>query len=147
MNKYRTKKNIKKLLFVLLVLLIIVVLMFPVAAMISVSLKKANDVFTMPVTWIPKTFAFENYVQVFEKRLQGKPDHYRPDDLPDHGNRHTGILCIFMLGFLLQKADILSGPGKPDVCTGHCHHSSVHHDEQAGIDRQLVQPGTYEHYL
>ena len=67
MNKYRTKKNIKKLLFVLLVLLIIVVLMFPVAAMISVSLKKANDVFTMPVTWIPKTFAFENYVQVFEK--------------------------------------------------------------------------------
>jgi len=42
MNKYRTKKNIKKLLFVLLVLLIIVVLMFPVAAMISVSLKKGQ---------------------------------------------------------------------------------------------------------
>ncbi|MBS5603673.1 MAG: carbohydrate ABC transporter permease [Enterocloster asparagiformis] len=67
MNSYRVKRNVKKILFLLLVLLIIVTLMFPVAAMISVSLKKANDVFTMPVTWIPKVFAFENYVQVFRK--------------------------------------------------------------------------------
>ena len=67
MNSYRVKRNVKKLLFLLMVLLIIVTLMFPVAAMISVSLKKANDVFTMPVTWIPKVFAFENYVQVFRK--------------------------------------------------------------------------------
>lgn len=67
MNSYRTKRNVKKFLFLLMVLLIIVTLMFPVAAMISVSLKKANDVFTMPVTWIPKVFAFENYVQVFRK--------------------------------------------------------------------------------
>ena len=67
MNSYRVKRNVKKFLFLLMVLLIIVTLMFPVAAMISVSLKKANDVFTMPVTWIPKVFAFENYVQVFRK--------------------------------------------------------------------------------
>ncbi|WP_276850490.1 carbohydrate ABC transporter permease [Enterocloster lavalensis] len=67
MNSYRVKRNVKKFLFLLIVLLIIVTLMFPVAAMISVSLKKANDVFTMPVTWIPKVFAFENYVQVFRK--------------------------------------------------------------------------------
>ena len=67
MNSYRVKRNVKKILFLQLVLLIIVTLMFPVAAMISVSLKKANDVFTMPVTWIPKVFAFENYVQVFRK--------------------------------------------------------------------------------
>lgn len=67
MNSYRVKRNVKKLLFLLMVLLIIVTLLFPVAAMISVSLKKANDVFTMPVTWIPKVFAFENYVQVFRK--------------------------------------------------------------------------------
>ena len=63
MNSYRVKRNVKKFLFLLMVLLI----MFRVAAMISVSLKKANDVFTMPVTWIPKVFAFENYVQVFRK--------------------------------------------------------------------------------
>ncbi|WP_302325616.1 carbohydrate ABC transporter permease [Enterocloster lavalensis] len=67
MNSYRVKRNVKKFLFLLMVLVIIVTLMFPVAAMISVSLKKANDVFTMPVTWIPKVFAFENYVQVFRK--------------------------------------------------------------------------------
>ena len=67
MNSYRVKRNVKKFLFLLMVLLIIVTLLFPVAAMISVSLKKANDVFTMPVTWIPKVFAFENYVQVFRK--------------------------------------------------------------------------------
>ena len=67
MNSYRVKRNVKKFLFLLMVLLIIVTLMFPVAAMISVSLKKANDVFTMPVTWIPKVFAFENYVQVCRK--------------------------------------------------------------------------------
>ena len=63
MNEYRMKRYLRKFLFVLLVLFIIAVLMFPVAAMVSVSLKKANDVFSMPVTWIPKTFAFENYVQ------------------------------------------------------------------------------------
>ena len=67
MNSYRVKRNVKKFLFLLMVLLIIVTLLFPVAAMISVSLKKANDVFTMPVTWIPKVFAFGNYVQVFRK--------------------------------------------------------------------------------
>ena len=67
MNEYRMKRYLRKFLFVLLVLFIIAVLMFPVAAMVSVSLKKSNDVFSMPVTWIPKTFAFENYVQVFRK--------------------------------------------------------------------------------
>lgn len=66
-KKYGQKKNAGRILFGLLVLFILFMLMFPVAAMISVSLKKANDVFTMPVSWIPKTFAFENYVEVFRK--------------------------------------------------------------------------------
>lgn len=42
-------------------------LLLPVLAMISVSLKKANDVFSVPVTWIPQTVAWENYVEVFNK--------------------------------------------------------------------------------
>ncbi len=66
-NKYRTMKMIRRLLFVMLIAGTVIVLMFPVAAMISVSLKKAGDVFTMPVTWLPKVFAFENYAQVFRK--------------------------------------------------------------------------------
>ena len=61
------KKKAGWILFGLLVVFILLVLMFPVVAMISVSLKKANDVFTMPVTWVPKVFAFENYVEVFRK--------------------------------------------------------------------------------
>ena len=67
MNRYRMKRRGRKCLFALLVLIIIVSLLFPVAAMVSVSLKQANDVFTMPVTWIPKAMAWENYVQVFHK--------------------------------------------------------------------------------
>ena len=66
-NKYRTMKMMRKILFVMLIAGTVIVLMFPVAAMISVSLKKAGDVFTMPVTWLPKVFAFENYAQVFRK--------------------------------------------------------------------------------
>ena len=54
------KKKAGWILFGLLVVFILLVLMFPVVAMISVSLKKANDVFTMPVKWVPKVFAFEN---------------------------------------------------------------------------------------
>lgn len=61
------KKKVGWILFGVLVVVILLILMFPVAAMISVSLKKANDVFTMPVTWVPKVFAFENYVEVFRK--------------------------------------------------------------------------------
>ena len=61
------KKKAGWILFGVLVVVILLILMFPVAAMISVSLKKANDVFTMPVTWVPKVFAFENYVEVFRK--------------------------------------------------------------------------------
>ena len=61
------KKKAGWILFGVLVVVILLILMFPVAAMISVSLKKANAVFTMPVTWVPKVFAFENYVEVFRK--------------------------------------------------------------------------------
>ena len=61
------KKKAGWILFGVLVVVILLILMFPVAAMISVSLKKVNDVFTMPVTWVPKVFAFENYVEVFRK--------------------------------------------------------------------------------
>ncbi len=67
MSRTRIKKGLNRMIFVFLIVWIIAVLLFPVAAMISVSLKKANDVFTMPVTWIPKVFAFDNYLQVFHK--------------------------------------------------------------------------------
>ena len=59
--------KLKKILFGAAVLASVALLLFPVAVMLSVSRKKANDVFTIPITWIPKEFAFENYIEVFRK--------------------------------------------------------------------------------
>lgn len=67
MNNIKIEKGVKKTIFVTFLFLIIVILLFPVAAMVSVSLKKLNDVFSVPVTWIPTNFAFENYIEVFKK--------------------------------------------------------------------------------
>ena len=67
MNKACFKKRIAGVFFTLFILLMIVVLMFPIAAMVSVSLKRSEDVFSVPVTWIPPVVAWENYVDVFFK--------------------------------------------------------------------------------
>ena len=70
MNNHRQhvlKKRARMFLFLLAVLVMVVLLFFPIVVMISVSLKESGDVFTTPVTLIPQTFAWENYVEVFEK--------------------------------------------------------------------------------
>lgn len=67
MNKFKLKKSVFNVLFAVFILFMLADLLLPVLAMISVSLKKANDVFSVPVTWIPQTVAWENYVQVFNK--------------------------------------------------------------------------------
>ena len=40
-----------------------VVLLFPLAWMLSTSLKRASDVFTIPIQWIPNPVAWSNYPQ------------------------------------------------------------------------------------
>lgn len=67
MNKALFKKRVCGVAFAAVVLVMLVVLLFPVAAMISVSLKRANDVFSLPVTWIPPVVQLQNYVDVFYK--------------------------------------------------------------------------------
>jgi multiple sugar transport system permease protein len=67
MNKFKLKKSVFNILFAAFIFLMLADLLLPVLAMISVSLKKANDVFSVPVTWIPQTVAWENYVEVFKK--------------------------------------------------------------------------------
>ena len=67
MNKFKLKKSVFNVLFAVFILFMLADLLLPVLAMISVSLKKANDVFSVPVTWIPQTVAWENYVEVFNK--------------------------------------------------------------------------------
>ena len=67
MNKALFKKRVYGVAFAAVVLVMLVVLLFPVAAMISVSLMRANDVFSLPVTWIPPVVQLQNYVDVFYK--------------------------------------------------------------------------------
>lgn len=63
----RVKRSAGRLCFALIVVVMITLLMFPVVVMFSVSLKETNEVFSTPVTWIPKVFHWENYITVFEK--------------------------------------------------------------------------------
>lgn len=44
-----------------------VVALVPFVWMISSSLKTSIDVFSIPMRWIPETFHFENYVQIWER--------------------------------------------------------------------------------
>lgn len=67
MNNTKMKKSAKKVLFAMVILVMVVVLFFPVLVMFSVSLKEANDVFTVPVTLVPEKFAWGNYVDMFYK--------------------------------------------------------------------------------
>ena len=70
MNSHRRhmlKKRGQAFLFALIVLVMITILFYPILVMISVSLKESTDVFTTPVTLIPKKIAWEDYADVFRK--------------------------------------------------------------------------------
>lgn len=52
--------------YVLLILLTVTTLL-PLIWMLSASLKLSTEVFTSPIRWIPETFHWENYVQIWQK--------------------------------------------------------------------------------
>ena len=64
---YKTKKISGNMIFMVVVALMVVLLLFPIVAMISVSLKEGTSVFTTPVKWIPERFVWYNYIEVFMK--------------------------------------------------------------------------------
>lgn len=66
-NHPSAKKRAQRVLFAMIILIMLFLLFFPIVVMLSVSLKEANDVFTDPVTIVPKVFAWKNYVEVFHK--------------------------------------------------------------------------------
>ena len=66
-NHPSAKKRARRVLFAMVILTMLFLLFFPIVVMLSVSLKEANDVFTNPVTIVPKVFAWKNYVEVFHK--------------------------------------------------------------------------------
>ena len=45
----------------------LIVALVPFVWMISSSLKTSTDVFTIPMHWIPETFRWENYVEIWQK--------------------------------------------------------------------------------
>ncbi len=56
----------KGMIYILLVALSVTTLL-PLLWMISSSLKLENEVFTIPIQWIPKVFHFENYLTIWNK--------------------------------------------------------------------------------
>ena len=62
------KKNpvIQVILYVVLILITAATLL-PLVWMVSASFKLDSEVFSVPIKWIPETFHFENYTQIWEK--------------------------------------------------------------------------------
>lgn len=67
MNRNKIRKRAYKILLALVVIVMIVFLFFPVVAMLTVSIKPANEVFSRPVRWMPSESVWENYIEVFKK--------------------------------------------------------------------------------
>ena len=64
---HSARKTIYSLLLVLFVIIILAMLMFPVVAMIGVSLKTNNEVFQTPVKWFPEIPQWRNYIETFRR--------------------------------------------------------------------------------
>lgn len=43
-----------------------IIMLLPFAWMISTSLKMENDIFTMPIKWLPSKITFDNYVEALK---------------------------------------------------------------------------------
>lgn len=68
MRKHHSRGTVlSKVLLVFLVAIMLVLFMFPVVAMIGVSLKTNNEVFQSPVTWFPEIPQWSNYVETFRR--------------------------------------------------------------------------------
>ncbi len=62
------KKNpfVQAVLYLVLIIITIATLL-PLIWMLSASFKLDSEVFSVPIKWIPETFHFENYAQIWER--------------------------------------------------------------------------------
>ncbi|RKL66939.1 sugar ABC transporter ATP-binding protein [Salipaludibacillus neizhouensis] len=68
LKELKTLKGKDKYLIIIKYILLIsatVIFMIPLAWTISGSLKASGEIFTVPITWIPSVFKWENYVNMF----------------------------------------------------------------------------------
>lgn len=63
----QTKQKIVKLSIYILLIFLSLVAIVPFIWMLSASFKLNKDVFTYPITWIPETIRWENYVDIWKK--------------------------------------------------------------------------------
>lgn len=56
-----------KLLGYALLIILSLLVMIPFAWMVSSSLKQNNEVFTVPIQWIPAEFRFENFAEIWDR--------------------------------------------------------------------------------
>lgn len=58
----KQRKNLKLLLVHLLLIAGALVMLFPFAWLVSSTLKPMNEIFAVPIRWIPTTITLENYI-------------------------------------------------------------------------------------
>lgn len=66
-NKSKEKMTGKQWLLVIVLTVLALITLIPFFWMISASLKTNNDVFTVPIQWIPKTFHPENFSTIWDR--------------------------------------------------------------------------------
>jgi multiple sugar transport system permease protein len=65
--KNTTQKTLVKTIVVIILTGLAILTLVPFVWMISSSFKTNNDVFSIPIKWIPETFHFENYSVIWER--------------------------------------------------------------------------------
>lgn len=65
----RNKKNerIINVIFLIIAILVAVIMIIPFLWMLSASFKLKNEIFSVPIQWIPKTFHMDNYDEVLNE--------------------------------------------------------------------------------
>lgn len=64
----QTRNYVKKILLTIIMFIFGISMIIPFVWMLSASLKKEIDVFKYPIEWVPKTFEWTNYAEVWGQR-------------------------------------------------------------------------------
>lgn len=63
----KKKKAVQRVILTIVMIIVSITMCLPLLWMISSSFKPETEVFSFPIKWIPETFRFENYKEVFER--------------------------------------------------------------------------------
>lgn len=66
-KKEKNNKAIKNLVIYMALIVLSIFVLVPFIWMLSASVKSSNQVFTVPIQWIPKEFHFENFINIWKK--------------------------------------------------------------------------------